>query len=236
MDWSQFWNGFTPNYLDFWRFFRPFIYGGIGGISLFLMSYINISSSLVQTKNRLQFSPNAQHTVTAQKTNSWRSRYFRAKVAFVHFFVGGVSGMIAVNSFNPTANELQTFSIAVIAGLSGFAFLKRSALADDNSAEKILDVEEEPLNSTQENVHGLIEVVSEELGTETPEIEENLNIEEQQILLEDDTSSKLDEFLNKLKDSGLIKTKDIIYYKTLKRDGYTDDEIIQYILHILEDI
>jgi len=236
MDWSQFWNGFTPNYLDFWRFFRPFLYGGIGGTSLFLMSYINISSSLVQTKNKLQFSPNAKNRASAQKTNSWRSRYFRVKVAFVHFVVGGVSGMIAVSSFNPTANELQTFSIAVIAGLSGFAFLKRSALADDNSAEKILDVEEEALNSTQENVEFLIDVVSEELGTETPEIEETLNIEEQQILLEDDTSSKLDEFLNKLKDSGLIKTKDIIYYKTLKRDGYTDDEIIQYILHILEDV
>lgn len=250
MDWSQFWNGFTPNYLDFWRFFRPFLYGGVGGISLFLMSYINISSSLVQTKNRLQFSTSSKHSQKAQKTNSWRSRFFRIKVALVHFIVGGVSGMIAVSSFNPTANELQTFSIAVIAGLSGFAFLKRSALGDDNNSEKILDVEEESLILMEEDLYNLISKVADSSGIEDVELGsptnllEKLEEMEKEIgdieISEQDTHegnpSELDEFLIALKNAGLFTETDVIYYKGLTQDGYTDDQVIQQLIDIIEKI
>lgn len=248
MDWSQFWNGFTPNYLDFWRFFRPFVYGGVGGISLFLMSYINISSSLVQTKNKLQFSSSTTHSKRAQKANAWRSRFFRIKVAAVHFVVGGVSGMIAVNSFNPTANELQTFSIAVIAGLSGFAFLKRSALADDSNSEKLLDVEEESLNLIEEDLYGLVDKIIDSAGIEQSISEKNADLLEQieeiqrEIEIENVESptegglSELDEFLIALKNAGLMTDKDIIYYKNLTQDGYTDDQVIQLLIDIIDEI
>lgn len=246
MDWSQFWNGFTPNYLDFWRFFRPFLYGGVGGISLFLMSYINISSSLVQTKNKLQFSSSTTHSKQARQANAWRSRFFRIKVAFVHFVVGGVSGMIAVNSFNPTANELQTFSIAVIAGLSGFAFLKRSALADDSNSEKLLDVEEESLNLIEEDIYGLVDKIIDSAGIEQSISEKNADlleqIEEIQREIEnvespmEDGLSELDNFLIALKNAGLMTDEDIIYYKSLTQDGYTDNQVIQILIDIIDQI
>jgi len=238
MDWSYFWEGFTPKFLDFWNFFRAFLYGGVGGISLFLMSYINTSSSLVETKNKLQFSTIESHTASAQKTNSWRSRFFRLKVALVHFVVGGVSGMIAVNSFNPSANELQTFSIAAIAGLSGFAFLKRSALADDNNSEKILNVELTPLLSIEEDVHDFIDELK-SLQTEERDLEDEVEQFEATYLprnISQEESSELSLFLTRLKDSELITEDDAIFFSNLKSEGYTDKEIIDHILEILEDL
>lgn len=232
MNWSQFWEGFTLNYLDVWFFIRPFLYGGVGGISLFLMSYINNSSSIVERKNELQFAPTTDYEKKAQKTNTWRSRFFRFKAAMVHFFVGGVSGMIAVNAFNPSASELQTFSIAVIAGLSGFAFLKRSALADDNNSEKMLDVELSPLLKVREeqNIHIIQELQGLPLPTFLPEEPLEIGGGGPQ------ESEELDELLDALQNMDLLTEDEAEFYRNLQYEGYSDDDIMKRIFTILDDV
>lgn len=158
---------------DFWDFIRSFIYGSFGGLAAISMSYINNESTSVSLRNTalMKFSPgiskkNAENESTSESNNLLLtenkdalkiiqesidlirrpSRIFLIKAAFVHIFIGGISGMIAVSAFNPNANELQTFSIAVIAGVSGFAFLKRSALIDSELTEKVLDVQKDAIS------------------------------------------------------------------------------------------
>lgn len=128
----------------FWNFVRPFIFGSLGGWAAVFMSQVHNDSSLISLQNQLaiQFPDNDQIDKGFEKIKE-QSEKFRKDVLLVHLLVGGVSGMIAVSTFNPNANNLQTFSIAVIAGVSGFAFLKRSALIDDGSTEKLLNVEKE---------------------------------------------------------------------------------------------
>lgn len=127
---------------DFWDFFRSFLYGSIGGFSSIIMSYAVNESSLVNAKNKIQFSSfRKEYVENLIAENRKRSNRFYFKMTFIHIFIGGISGMIAVSAFNPNANELQTFSIAAIAGLSGFAFLKRSALIDDPEANNLMKVE-----------------------------------------------------------------------------------------------
>lgn len=119
---------------DFWNFIRAFIYGSIGGFAAISMSYINNESTSVNLRNTALMK-NFTSSIPKEKQQELQKRLeeireptrnFIFQAAMVHAFIGGISGMIAVSAFNPTANELQTFSIAVIAGVSGFAFLKEA--------------------------------------------------------------------------------------------------------------
>lgn len=144
---------------DFWNFIRAFIYGSFGGLAAISMSYINNESTSVNLKNNvlmkyfLDGKSKNQQKELQQSLDQIRkpTRRFIFQAAIVHAFIGGVSGMIAVSAFNPTANELQTFSIAVIAGVSGFTFLKRSALIDDELSDKMLDVQKTALEMSLAN-------------------------------------------------------------------------------------
>lgn len=159
-----------------WEFIRSFIYGAIGGLAAISMSYINNESTSVNLRNTalmksfINGTSQEKQKKLQERLEEIRkpTRSFIFQAAMVHAFIGGISGMIAVSAFNPTANELQTFSIAVIAGVSGFAFLKRSALIDDKLSEKMLDVEKEAIEMSLEN-NEVIQIV-EELSSSSPEI------------------------------------------------------------------
>lgn len=135
---------------DFWKFLRPFVYGGVGGFSLFLMNYLEYRKKKTMRYFNFFISEYEKVEVENNKENieekiklifdviERKEKKYYLGAAIVYFFVSGISGMVAVNAFNSTANELQAFSIAVLAGLGGFAFLKRSALVDDEDSEILL--------------------------------------------------------------------------------------------------
>ncbi|WP_214785192.1 hypothetical protein [Exiguobacterium sp. S3] len=146
-------------WVEFWGFIRAFIYGSTGGMAAVSMSYITNESTAVNLRNAVLMQHFTDEKLkdnqiemqdTLDKIRKPTVRFIRM-ATIIHLFIGGISGMIAVSAFNPTANELQTFSIAVIAGVSGFAFLKRSALIDNELTEKILDVERKALEMTLKN-------------------------------------------------------------------------------------
>lgn len=133
--------------MDLWPFFQPFVFGAIGGWAAILMSGANRKAALAETKSKLvlKYKTSGESVYTAvsdafdeaTKVSIGHTLY----TTFVSCLVGGISGMIAVNAFNTEGTASQTFSIAVIAGVSGFAFLKRSALIDDGNSDNLVGVE-----------------------------------------------------------------------------------------------
>lgn len=142
MDTFQEWAIKAVNWLisDFWLFIRPFCFGSIGGWAAVLMAQVYDDSKFHLRERKLLFISKEKESVIAEFEKIKKHELkFRSKMRNAYVFVGGVSGMIAVSSFNPDSNNLQTFVIAVIAGVSGFAFLKRSALIDDKTSDELLN-------------------------------------------------------------------------------------------------
>lgn len=53
-------------------------------------------------------------------------------------FIGGIAGFAAVNLLNPSGSVSQVMILALIAGLSGVSYLKRSALVESAHEDSIL--------------------------------------------------------------------------------------------------
>lgn len=224
---------------NFWEFIRSFIYGAIGGLATISMSYINNESTSVNLRNTALMKSFTNGT-SQEKQKELQERFeeirkptrsFILQAAMVHAFIGGISGMIAVSAFNPTANELQTFSIAVIAGVSGFAFLKRSALIDDKLSEKMLNVEKTAIEISLENnelmesaeelssfpPESLDQIVTEELLSEFVDDEPLLEFD-----YEVDGAEEFEEFINQQKEENDISNADINMLRVLFYDmGYS---------------
>ncbi|KOS61428.1 hypothetical protein FJQ98_16735 [Lysinibacillus agricola] len=54
-------------------------------------------------------------------------------------FVGSVAGITAVNLLNPSGTVSQVMILGLIAGLSGFSYLKRNALVDSHREDSIME-------------------------------------------------------------------------------------------------
>lgn len=223
---------------DFWFFIRPFIYGSVGGLASIMMSYAVNESSLVSRKNKI-FSSMTDEKIIDQ--NRKRAKRFYYKIIVIHIFIGGISGMIAVSAFNPTANELQTFSIAVIAGLSGFAFLKRSALIDDPNSDNLMRVESEGLDAI-EKYSALAGEISDVYADSIDSLD-NLNYETDDIDLEDEyfpslsldgrsATQVLEDLFRTLGDSShrLRKLREFAL-----DSGMSDEEILQLFIRELDE-
>ena len=223
---------------DFWFFIRPFIYGSVGGLASIMMSYAVNESSLVSRKNKI-FSSRTDKNIIDQ--NRKRAKRFYYKIIVIHIFIGGISGMIAVSAFNPTANELQTFSIAVIAGLSGFAFLKRSALIDDPNSDSLMRVETEGLDAIEQ--YSALEDELSDVYNDSIDSLDNLEYEMDDIDIEDEhfpnlsldgrsATQVLEDLFRTLGDSSHRLRK----LREFARDsGMSDEEILQLFIRELDE-
>lgn len=54
-------------------------------------------------------------------------------------FIGAIAGVTAVNLLNPSGSLSQVMILALIAGLSGFSYLKRNALVDSHREDSIMN-------------------------------------------------------------------------------------------------
>lgn len=238
---------------DFWNFIRSFIYGSIGGLAAISMSYINNESTSVDLRNTALMrsftngTPQEKQKELQERLEEIRrpTRHFILQAAFVHAFIGGISGMIAVSAFNPTANELQTFSIAVIAGVSGFAFLKRSALIDDKLSEKMLNVEKKAIEISIEN-NELLQSL-EELSSLPPEpldqfIKDQFldEFDGNEPLLEFDNivdgSEEFEEFLEQHKQEHNLNNADINMLRLLFYDMEYSLQMVRDFINDYEDL
>lgn len=85
-------------------------------------------------------------------------------------FVGSIAGVTAVNLLNPSGSVSQVMILALIAGLSGFSYLKRNALVDsrhEDSIMKGLKAEREHLPNEE------IDTESEEYTSTLEELKQN---------------------------------------------------------------
>lgn len=112
--------------------FPPFIFGALGGISSWIMYFHKFASDHLRLVHKLEDSK--------LKRIKMYERDFLFKSFFVYSFIGGIAGVIAINTFNTSATGFPLFSISVIAGLSGMTFLKRSSLVDDMDTKKLMDI------------------------------------------------------------------------------------------------
>lgn len=217
---------------DFWSFVHSFIYGSIGGFAAVQMSQLKNEAALVRTKNQLIIDLNGEvednKIDEAFRKIQKQSKAFLRKTIYVYLLVGGLSGMLAVSTFNPKADELQTFSIAVLAGVSGFAFLKRNALIDDDHSDNFTAVEKEAFESY---IRSLAE--AEQITTEfTPDEDVNqtseIELREETIPTRRIPEEQLEEFINDLVagDSGVTQ-EDILYVRELAGEGETIEGIIR---------
>jgi len=217
---------------DFWNFSHSFFYGSLGGLTAVLMSHIQNESSLVDLKNHLIISsidkPDEEKINDAFKKIRIQSNAYIIKTTYTHFLVGGISGMIAVSAFNPKADELQTFSIAIIAGVSGFAFLKRSALIDDGNSDNLTNVEKASLESYIKSVNEVNHITtiftSDTSENPTPQTDPQ---EETVVKISDET---LESFIVELREQvPNITEKEIEHVKELSKQGLSIVEILERI-------
>ncbi len=230
---------------DFWNFSRSFFYGSLGGGAAVLMSHVQNESPLTDLKNHFIISlmdkrksiQNNNSTDTSEedkisealKKISTQSNAYILKTTYAHLLVGGISGMIAVSAFNPKADELQTFSIAIIAGVSGFAFLKKSALIDDGNSDNLTNVEIASLKSLESYLKSVTEV-SDITTTFTSDTHENQTVptDGQEEIPDRTPDGNLETFITDLRtEIPTITEGEIEYVRELSKEGLSIVEILE---------
>lgn len=231
-------------WIHVWEFFRSFIFGGFAGYVAAKMSLVSADSkrNLVEMEELKEAEDQEALIGIYEQSRKHESR-FRNQMIRAYVLVGGISGMIAVNTFNPGANNLQTFAIAAIAGASGFAFLKKNMLVDDQAAEVLLHKQtDDPVISLLNEIVAVVsgnELIDKEPIIPAEEILKDEFIKQEMVedgLLEDETSSrinieefppKLKTFVESMKDEKALTNQELRYIKSLLDAGKTPEEIIQ---------
>ncbi|WP_214798949.1 MULTISPECIES: hypothetical protein [unclassified Exiguobacterium] len=231
---------------ELWIFFRPFAFGSLGGLAGILMSQVNRNATLAITKSKIIIKYKNEDELVSQIVSdvvhevvneSDKHKYF---TVFVHCLVGGISGMIAVNAFNLGGNAPQTFSIAVIAGVSGFAFLKRSALIDDGTADKLVGMEGEFLEEYLEKYIAKYREAK-TIMTEMTSTDESKEVSLVKTLLEEESlqveelpnfkpSEEFEDFIKDFKNMPGIEADDVQYLRRLfYAEGKSLDDILDFL-------
>lgn len=94
------------------QLYIPALTGGIGGLSLMVMASLS---------NYGEFSLKDSYRI-----------YIKLAL------LGGIAGIAAVNLLNPDGNISQVMVLGLIAGLSGFSYLKRNSLVDSIHEDSVL--------------------------------------------------------------------------------------------------
>lgn len=105
----------------------PIVSGGIGGLALVVMASLNYNGVLITKK-------------------IWN---IYAKFAFL----GSIAGVAAVNLLNPNGDISQVMVLGLVAGLSGFSYLKRTALVDSIQEDLVFkSIKEDAVDTAEEFV------------------------------------------------------------------------------------
>lgn len=234
------------DWVAIWKFFRSFIFGGFAGYVAAKMSQVSADSkrNLVE-KDKIENAESFEDKKDLFNTYAlmkFHENDFRKDMIRAYTLVGGVSGMIAVNTFNPDATNLQTFAIASIAGASGFAFLKKNMLVDDQTAEVSLHKQDDPVLILLNEIASV--VLEDDLLNKEPIIPKEEILEDELIkqemmedgLLEDTTSSpkvnlesfpsEIRTFVESMEDERALTDQELRYIKSLLDAGEAPQKII----------
>lgn len=238
---------------DLWLFLQPFAFGALGGWAAILMSLANRKAALAETKSKLVLKyktagePVYKIISDAFDESTNISDEHKSYTTAVSCLVGGISGMIAVNAFNSDGTASQTFSIAIIAGVSGFAFLKRSALIDDGNSDQLVGAESKfleeyietyimPLKKVEALTSRFTSNDEQESTSLTNELIDELFDEEgsSEVPLQAETppaedTEMFEEFIRDLSALPNITESDVNYIKYLRLKGMSLHEILEII-------
>lgn len=71
--------------------------------------------------------------------SSFKDKYIQHNNVFSKFMsIGFIAGVVAVNLLNPSGTVSQVMVLGLLAGLSGFSYLERSALVQTDSEKEAL--------------------------------------------------------------------------------------------------
>lgn len=180
----------------------PAISGGIGGLAVVVMASLNENFEKVEP-----------------------SFLEKVGVCIKFLFLGGIAGIAAVNLLNPNGNISQVMVLGLIAGLSAYSYLERTALIDNIHKDVVFKKFKKKLVG---NVEELVkkaekEVARTRLNENDPDLNDGITEGIEVILkakddeIKDHVNNGMEEF-------------------TRKNPTATEDEIYEYYINLIQEL